>query len=160
MRFRLLSQNLITLLEQTLTNDRLLKLLYYPNSRALLSPEITNKSGMMFDKIFPSPFTGEVPIQQATELRVFMPSGKLRNRVVLGSTIVFQIVIHDDLWNIVAEDGTTKQLRPFEIMAELVDIFEDKSIGKLGVINFTNYFYKQTNKDYGVYNLEAQVVSI
>ena len=57
------------------------------------------------NKIYPSPATLEVPKEQETILEYSFANGSLQNREVLNSRLVFQIVLHNNLWNIVREDG-------------------------------------------------------
>ena len=78
---------------------------------------------------------------------------------MLNSRLVFQIVLHNNLWNIVREDGQ-KAIRAYDIMTKLVDTFENKTIKTLGVIHFQDYGWQHIDKDYSLYNLNAVATTI
>lgn len=145
------------LIDEILKNQKLLKLI---DQNTLSEGRITPSSLVSKNKkIFPSPFTGVVPQKQETNLRVFFSGGQLDNRVVLDSRVVFQVVLHKDLWLVEGLSGQSL-IRPYAIMDEIIKLFQDKSIGTLGVLHFKNYNYHALDKDYGVYNLEAEMMTI
>lgn len=159
MKFKLLSKNTMVLIEKVLENQNLLKLINYNSKTPLNEKDIANKGALVMRKIIPAPFTGVVPEDQETNLRIFFPSGDLQNRAVLDSVVVFQIVVHNDLWTIADKDGN-RVLRPYEIMSEIVETFEDKTIKTLGVLHFKRFRYQYIDKDYGLYNLEAEMTTL
>lgn len=160
MEFGLLSRNTMLLIDEIIKNNRLMKLIDNNDNTPINHPNVEDPSRLIMDKIIPAPVTTEVPAVQEVNLRVFFPGGNIKNRVVLDSDIIFQVVMHKDLWAIGDKDEGRKLLRPYEIMTEIVKTFEDKSIGTLGVIKFKNFRYFQLDKDYGFYNLEAQMVTL
>ena len=160
MKFDLLSRNTMVLVDEILENQNLLKLVDSNKSNPIEQLDIKNKGSLMMNKIIPAPLTGQVPQDQQTNLRVFFPQGKLQNRAVLNSMIVFQVVTHKDLWMIRVGKDKDKKLRPYEIMSEIVNTFEGKTIKTLGVIHFKRFFFQHLDKDYGVYNLEAEMTTI
>lgn len=155
MRFDLLSNNTMLLIDEILESERLVKLV----GQVTLEEGEINRGRLVNEKIFPVPFTGTVPQEQQTNLRVFFPSGVLNNRVVLDSQVVFQVVLHKDLWKVKDLDGNSV-IRPYAIMDEIVKLFQDRSIGTLGVLHFKGYSYHALDKDYGMYNLEAEIMTI
>ena len=159
MKFDLLSRNNMLLIEECLKHQDLLKLIDINTTTPFSSPDIENVGSLVMRKIFPTPATLEVPTEQETNLRIFFPFGSLQNRAVLDSRVSFQIVLHNNLWNIRREDGL-RGIRPYEIMNKIVDIFEDKSIKSLGVLHFVNYSWQHINKDYSLYNLEADIFTL
>ena len=94
MRFDLLSDNTMLLIDEILTSEKLVKMI--DENILKDTGSIPNAGALVGRKIFPSPFTGTVPQRQQTNLRVFFPSGSLNNRVVLDSKVVFQVVLHKD----------------------------------------------------------------
>lgn len=159
MRFRLLSKNTMVIVEEILKNEDLVKLLYYKDGDPLSGEAIGYTGSLVNSKIHITPFAGKVPKTEDINLRVFFPKGRVKKRVVLGARVSFQIVTHNNLWKMRDKDG--KQcLRPYEVMAELVETFEDKSIGTLGVINFVDFRYHHIEGQWGVYTLEAEVMAI
>lgn len=159
MKFDLMSRNTMILIDECLKNQSLIKLIDYNGMKPSSQPDIKNKGRLVMNKIFPSPATLEVPTDQQTNLRIFFSSGVLQNDEVLNSQIVFQVVLHNNLWNIVREDGG-KAIRPLDIMSEIVDIFEKKTISTLGVIHFDNYSWQHIDKDYSLYNLNATAMTL
>lgn len=159
MKFALLSTNTMTLIDEALKNNTLLKLIDNNSTDPLNEKEVVNKGGLVMKKIIPAPFNGQVPELEETNLRIFFPDGRLQNRAVLDTVVTFQIVLHNDLWNIYNGCGK-RAMRPYEIMSEIVSIFEDRTIEKLGVIHFKRFSYHSIDKDYGLYNLEAEMTTI
>ena len=159
MKFDLLSRNTMILIEECLKNQDLIKLIDINTQNPLAEPDIKNTGKLVMKKIFPSPATLEVPKEQETNLRIFFANGGIKHRVLLDNELIFQIVMHNNLWNIVREDGQMA-IRPYDIMTKIVDTFEDKSIKTLGVIHFTNYGWQHIDKDYSLYNLRAVAMTI
>lgn len=159
MKFDAMSRNNIIILEELLKDQELLKYVEYNESSPQLKDDIDNVGSLVFRKIFPTPFDEEVPTQEETNLRAFFPDGELQNDEVLHSTISFQVVTHNNLWNVYRKDGK-KGLRPYEIMSKVVDIFEGKTIKTVGVIHFNRYMYQNLGNDYGMYVLEGTLTTI
>lgn len=159
MKFRDLSKNTISILNEVLKNKDLIKMIYYNDKTPLKNEEVINSGSLINDLIFPTPFSGEVPKKELTNLRVFFPAGRVNKRVMLGSKVSFQIVIHKNLWNI-RDREENQGLRPYEIMAEIVDQFEDKTICHMGVLHFSNFYYHHINSSWGVYTLEASMTTM
>ena len=155
MRFDLMSKNTLILIDEMLRNQRLVKLI----DQNTLKDGMVNSGALVGRKIFPSPFTGVVPQKQETNLRVFFPSGTLNNRVVLDTKVVFQVVLHKDLWLLNDLDGS-RIIRPYAVMDEIIKVFQDRTVGTLGVLHFEDYSYHALDKDYGLYNLQAEMMTI
>lgn len=163
MKFDLLSRNAIVLLEEIISDQTLAKLITNISSKPLESKDIENTGTLINDVVFPVPYNTSVPQKQKTELRVFFPSGVLQNKEVLNTDIHFQILMHRDLWLIQTknEKGTyDKKVRPYEIMHRLVDIYENRSIATLGKVRFVGYTYKHVDKDYGMFTLVGQMMTL
>ena len=157
-KFELLSKNTMVLIDEILKNQNLLKLIDSNSRRPLQESDIVKVGTLVWNKIIPAPFTGDVPENQETNLRIYFPDGRLENRVVLDTNIVFQTVMHKELWQIFK--GENKAMRPYEIMSEIVNMFENKSICTLGVLHFKRFDYKYIDKDYGLYNLHAEMMTL
>ena len=159
MKFDVMSRNTMVLIDECLKSQDLIKLIDDNRTNPLNQPDIKNAGKLVMKKIFPSPSTLEVPKEQEVNLRIFFASGDLQSDEIMNSRLVFQIVLHNSLWNIVREDGT-KAMRPYDIMSRIVDIFEKKTISTLGVIHFENYSWQHIDKDYSLYNLSAKALTI
>lgn len=149
-----------------LENQRLLKLIDYNETNPYEQPDINNTARLINNKIKPKPFTN-VPTDYNVEVTAFFPDGDLEQRVVLGSVVLFQVVVPDKLWLITekketeeGEEVTCRKIRPYEIMSEIMEVFNEKSIKTVGKLKFTHYSYEPINKDYGMYTLEAEMMSL
>lgn len=163
MKFDLLSRNSIVLLEELIKHQELVKLIDVNAAKPLDSADVKNTGSLIMKKLFPTPFDKNIPETQQTQLRVFFPEGRLKNKEVLTTTIVFEIVIHKDLWLIQVQDkdGTyQKRIRPYDIMDKIVEIFEDKSKRTLGVVKFDRYTFTHIDKDYAMYSLIGEMMTI
>ena len=147
------------LIDECLKNKDLIKLINYNEKNPLNQPNVTSPSSLVMKKIYPSPATLEVPEEQEVNLRIFFSNGILQNDEVLNSRLVFQVVLHNNLWNIARKDGQ-KAVRAYDIMSRVVDTFEGKTIKTVGVIHFDGYNWQNINKDYSLYNLEATMTTI
>lgn len=164
MKFNSLSINNIILLEEMLKNQRLLKLIEYNNKNPYSQPDIENTARLINNKIKPKPFT-EVPTDYQVEVTAFFPDGDLDHRVVLNSVVIFQVVVPDIYWLIEEEsehdtETICRKIRPYEIMSEIMEVFNEKSIKSVGKLKFSHYGYEPINKDYGMYSLEARIMSL
>ena len=154
-----MSRNTMILIDECLKNQDLVKLINYNEKNPLNQPTVASSSSLVMKKIYPSPATLEVPVDQQVNLRIFFSNGILQNDEVLNSRLVFQVVLHNNLWNMVRKDGQ-KAVRAYDIMSKIVDIFEDRTIKTVGVIHFEGYSWQHINKDYSLYNLEATMTTI
>lgn len=159
LKFDLMSRNTMILIDECLKNQDLVKLIHYNEKNPLNQPNVTSPSSLVMKKIYPSPATLEVPELQEVNLRIFFSNGILQNDEVLNSRLVFQVVLHNNLWNMVRKDGQ-KAVRAYDIMSKIVDIFEDRTIKTVGVIHFDSYNWQNINKDYSLYNLEATMTTL
>ena len=163
--FKNMSENIISILYEILDNDDLLKYVYYKSSRPLEQDDLSQeeKNGLINNYIHSTPYTPQVLTEQKNQLRVFYPNGELENRIVLETDVVFQIIVHRDLWLIgeyTDNDEYKKKLRPYQIMDEIIKTFQDKTVDKLGVMHFVNFVYRYLNEEYGMYELFSVVRTI
>lgn len=163
MKFDLLSRNAIILLEEVISDQTIAKLISNNSNRPLDINDIANTGGLINNYVFPTPYNNVVPQIQKTELRIFFPNGVLQNKEVLNTNIHFQVLMHRDLWLIMTKnkDGKyDKKIRPYDIMHRIVEIYEDRSIGTLGKVKFVGYTYKHIDKDYGLYTLVGEMMTL
>lgn len=159
MNLKLLSTNSIILIDEMLKNQNLIKMIEYNSRDPLSEPDIARTGALVMNKIIPAPLTSDVPEREEVNVRVFFPEGSLQNRKVLDTEIHFQVVYHNNLWMIKDEDGN-KAFRPYKIIDEIVNVFQDRTIDTLGVIHFDRFYHRHVNKDYGVYILKAVMTTI
>lgn len=155
-KFNNLSRNALIIINELVEREDFLKFLTN-NSKEPLSQEIIgNPSSLLGEKLFITPFAGDVPKETCTNIRIHYNGGRIERRVFLVTEVVFEILIHKDLWYVRDKEGN-QSLRPFELMDEIVDTFEDRTIGTLGVLHFVDYKYYKIDNSWGVYTLKAQM---
>lgn len=136
MNLKLLSPNLIILLEEILKNQNICKLLTYNSENPFIEPNITNTSDLMFNKIFPFPFGLTTNTEEGVQLRVYYYNTILKHGEVIEDTkIFFDIVYSKTQKTILINDGTPK-IRPLEIASELVSFLGNRAIDTAGKIHF------------------------
>lgn len=163
MKFDLLSRNSIILLEELISDQTLAKLISINTTKPLDADDIKNTGSLILKNIFPTPYNSNVPIEQKVELRAFFSNGLLQNKEVLNTQIYFQLILHRDLWLIETKDSKgeyQKRIRPYDIMDRIVSLYENKSIGTLGKLNFEGFSYDHVDKDYGFYTLVANMMTL
>lgn len=158
MKFKDLSENAITVIEKMLENEELVKLVAYDDATPYDNANVVNKSDLVLTKFFPTPVDYQVTTETHSEVRVFFPQGEVKNKKIMGNIVVFQILVHKDLW--LMKEGLNKKIRPYEIMGEIVEVFENKSHAKVGVLHFTDYKFIRVNKDFSGYELIADMMTI
>ena len=164
--FSMLSENIISILHESLDNDFLVKYIYYTDKQPLSNEDLSKeyKKSLINEYILPVPFSPNVTLSQSCQLRAFYPDGDLENRTVLNPEINFQVIIHNNLWLIVEEkeddQGKTykvEKLRPYQIMDEIIRTFKDKSIDKVGIMYFDHFVYRYLNEEFGMYELFSRI---
>lgn len=163
MKFDLLSRNSIVLLEELIKDQELSKLITNNTSKPLDMDDIKNTGSLVMKNVFPTPFDDNVPETQGTQLRVFFSNGELENKEILNTRVIFQIIIHKDLWLIQSKDKNgiyQKRIRPYDIMDRIIDVFEGKSVKTLGVLKFNQYTFYHINKDYAMYSIVAEMMTL
>ena len=155
-RYELLSDNLILIIKEIMKNEKLCKLIDNNNNTPLSN--INPTTNLLNVKIFPYSFDPEAVIEKQTQLRVFYPSGRIKNRVIEDTDICFDIVIHKDLHLIGIDNRSC--LRELEIMSELLNTFEDKSISTLGIIKFTNFVSLNINREFDCFRVLGKIMTI
>jgi len=159
MKFELLSNNTILIIQEVLKNQRLLKLINYASTYPLEESDIAKPDNLVTTKIFPTPFFADVQEVESVQLRVFFEMGEIQNGKILGSILVFQIIIPNSWWLIKIDDYDLA-LRPYLIMAELVNQFEKKSISTVGVLRFSRFRYSYVNEQVTAYELYSDMMSL
>lgn len=158
MKFNSMAKNLQIAIGEIVKNEELYSLLSNNNKTPLDSANI-GQTNILNQNIFAEPFNMEVPNEQKIELRVFYPNGLFDgSNSIAVSDLYFQIVYHRDLERILI--GNKPTLRSFEIMERIIQIFQDKSFSTLGNVLFKAFDYSHINKDYGMYTLVGEILTI
>lgn len=158
MKFDYMAQNLQIAITEIMKDDELVKLLSNNSKKPLEDSFILNKDILNIN-IFAEPYSLDVPVAEKVELRLFYPNGMFDSSNSLAvSDLYFQIIYHKNLDRILIDNKPT--LRSFEIMQRIIHIFEKKSFYTLSNVLFKAYEYSQIDKDYGMYTLISEVMTV
>lgn len=158
MKFELLSDNISIIINEILSNERLIKLINNAD-KSPLATNVGNPQKLILNKIFPTPFFEDVETVEGIQIRIFFDNGEMQNRAILGSEIVFQIITPNDWW-LIRKENDREAVRPYEIMSEIVNQFEDKSISTVGILKFHRFRYGYVNDQVTAYELFANMSTI
>ncbi|MED1665776.1 hypothetical protein [Brevibacillus laterosporus] len=157
-RLRLWSPNLQSIILELIKNQRLCKLIHYNNENPLEQPDILKPSSLIMKNIFPYPFDLETTDSDCVQLRISYPELNIKHRVIENTDVLFEVVMSKNLWSISTDSETA--LRPFEILSEILDQLADKSIEKVGRLNFLNARFVKYNSKFNGYELTAVMETI
>jgi hypothetical protein len=157
-KFELLSDNLVNILRNIVDNQNIAKYLTYLQDNPLSQPDVPNPRSLMSGdtkKVFPFPFNINGQTQQDIQIHVFYPRSKISNRIVQNTTIIFDVVCHKNLW--LFNDGNPS-IRPYKLATEILNTFDEKSIGTIGKLVFSGFDHIIFNDDYHAISLTATMV--
>lgn len=157
--FSLLSDNAIIIANEILDDKEIIKLLSYNSSTPLSEEDILDPKGLFQSNVFITPFTGDVPAEQKSTLHINFDGGDIQKREWLKNSVDFEILVHRDLW-LIKDEKDKMSIRPYLLMDKIFDLFDDKSIGTLGVLKFVNYNFYRVDNMWGVYKLRAKMSNI
>lgn len=138
MRIEYLGANLVTAMKELTTSQNLAKLLTYqdtPYSNPNLSAD--ELQGLILSKLFPYPFTLNTVPDDVCHIYVWNPYGTFKNgEVIEHNDFYWDIVCAKSLW--LCNVGYAS-IRPYEVMKEIIKIYNDRSISTLGRVHFTDW---------------------
>jgi len=158
-RLDYLSKNLIILIQELLKNEKICKMVNYNVKNPFSEPSFKH-SDLMLKKIFPFPFNLSVDIDEGTQVRVYYSDVLFKNNQVIEDTrIIFDVICSKsvDIWTI--NDGEMK-IRPYEIIKEIVNQFNNKSIKTLGEVRFKTTKQVYINDRFDSVRLFADIYTI
>jgi hypothetical protein len=124
------------ILQALLSNDNLMKLLYYNTSDALMKPNLTQeqKIAMIYNRIFPYSFISNTVTEEVSYINMsFRNFRQIPNsRVYQAGKIYFLINCHKNIWR------TDFGLRPLCIMNEILETFTNSKTAGLGELRFSS----------------------
>lgn len=154
-RFKELNDNLMKILETLLSSQDLCKLLYYTNDNPLEQPDIQDTTSLLFNKIYPYPFTPNVQDEATSIINVVLTNFRLnQNRSFKDGEICFNILCHINLWKI------SGGLRPYSILKEIDELFNGERIVGIGKLEYKNNGLLWANEKYCGYSLVYRINSI
>lgn len=150
--FKELNKNMNDVMTKLVGNPNLCKLLKYNTSNALSQTDVDSPENLLYDKIFPYPFNTDV-LTEASSLIIttfdnFTPT---KGQGFKNSYVVFRVIVHNSLW--VTNDG----LRPYLILNELDEIFNNQRVIGLGKLAFNSCNGLWISQNYTGYTLVYKV---
>lgn len=132
--FLILEKDFARIVEKILQNPRLLKLLHYRTSDALIRPNLTTSEKIALIgneiKIVPKlDIDKECPIYMIISFDNFTPNAN--NPLFRDCTVNFDILCHPDHWNL-----GNYQLRPYKIAGEIDAMFNMQKMTGIGELQF------------------------
>lgn len=163
-KFELLSPNLVTIIDECLQNEELVRLLFFNehNPYTLPFPNGFQPSVIApyesHEKIFPYPFNVKYRADQRSQLHIYYPTLHLINNSNVEQTIVwFDIVVHKKLW--LFKQDQNKLVRPYEIASKIASHFSDRSIDTVGRLDFLAMAHVTINEEFDGLRLEAKMTT-
>ena len=152
-RFAELNDNIMSVLFKLIDNQNLCKLLNYISYDPLAEADIQNTATLLFDKIYPFPFSPDVDTEARSQLNVLFEDFKLGkdNPAFKNNQVTFVIVCHSSLWRI------SGMLRPFAIMKEIDTLFNSKNVIGIGKMEFSSGNLAWVNEKYSGYRVSYKV---
>lgn len=140
-------------LNKLIENQNLCKLLQYNDTSPLSGSNINDTSKLLFNKIYPFPFTPEVDSEASSIINVLFDNFELNksNSDFKNNQLVLIVICHNDLWKI---DG---MLRPFAILNELDNLFNLKNGYGIGKNQFGRGNLFWANEKYSGYRVTYEL---
>lgn len=158
LKLELLSPNLVLIIDEILNNQNICKYLYYNTKNPLGESNLTlPANSLKLTKVYPCRINTAIT-DECTQLRIYYPGAKLN---AVGATediwVSFDILCHINLWLI--NDGTNSLIRPYEIMKELTNLF-DQSLSTVGKLVFKEFNQIFVNDKFDCIRLMAKMMTI
>jgi len=152
-RFDELDSNIMTVLLKMIDNQNLCKLLNYTSNSPLSEVDIADTSSLLFDKIYPYPFTPEVDSVATSQINIMFDNFQIGkdNPAFKNSQLTFIILCHSSLWRM---DG---MLRPFAIMKEIDTLFNSVNGIGMGKMQFVSGNITWANASYSGYRVSYKI---
>lgn len=153
-----LSRATVTVMEQLINNQNLVKLLYYNSKYPYNEPDLSlPATDLINTKIHPTAFNPNAPNENHAEVNVIFPLVAFKNNQrQLEGRLYFEVVCSKDA-QIIHNNGSDIQIRPLSIINEIVGIFVDESYPSVGEMIFQTIRQRPANDKYDVWILEAEV---
>jgi predicted methyltransferase len=153
-----LDENLITMIDKVLENQSLCKYIFHDVDDPLAEADIPDTNVILFNRIFPYPFDPGIASDDQTQLRIYYPEGQFNETAVEEIEVYFDIVVaKESLWLI--NRAGKKQIRPVRIMAEIVNMFNKKSIETIGQLEFSGFSHRYVNEKFDAYQVVARMTN-
>ena len=155
MKLNILSENLITIINKTLDNQDLVKLVNYNDVNPFVKPTVTNPQSLIRVKIFPYPYSGTLTDEQ-TQIRVYY--GKCDIDYLEDTPVLWDIVTHNDLY-LIKNSSNQNLLRPYEIAKRIIQQFDKVFVGTVGNLDFRDAIPFTIDTNYQMLRLVAKMMT-
>jgi hypothetical protein len=153
MKLEYMSDNLIVILFQLLNNQNLCKLISYDSKSPLDELDLSlPMTDLLFTKMFPDFFNPDIVVDDCTQIYIHYPRGEFSDAGVVNITDIYIDIIEARNLRYINIDDVPK-VRSLEIMKEIVNTFQQKSIGTLGELHFKGFIELVGNKQFNVLRL-------
>lgn len=160
-----LSKNIVTIMQQLVKNDGLMKMLVHNednpfdtslpkiNTNKLIDPTNT------CSKILPFPFDITAEVEDNSFIRVYYNDGGFdSSEVIADSRIHIDIIVAKSLWLI--NDGERSLIRPYEMMGRIIDMVGKRSLNCTIKLEFTGWGHLAVNQKFDAIRLYADYFSV
>ncbi|MEK4008337.1 hypothetical protein [Paenibacillus sp. FSL H3-0333] len=139
-------------------NQNLCKLLEYPVDDPFQEADIEESDTLLYNKIFPYPKVPKVETKKSSSLCIFFDDFRIgsSNRGTKEGTIIFNIVVHNDLWRMTG----TGMLRPYSILSEIDQIFNNERVMGIKKLQFDKARFLYVNENYSGYQVSYSITSV
>ena len=154
-KFENLNESINTVLVKILESQDLCKLIYYLDTDPTSGEDLSDTSILLFDSIFPYPFTPNVTDEEKVILNVFFDGFEKNdnNFYFKNNLLIIDILCSSGVWKIDAG------LRPFSIMHKLDLLFNDKKVIKsLGKMQYSNTKFIFINQKFNGYSMRFKFI--
>lgn len=152
-RFTELNLNINSVLLKLIENKNLCKLLTYNTYTPLSENDIEDNLSLIFNKIYPFPFTPKVEDEACSIINVLFDDFEIgkNNPYFKNSQLSFVVLCHNSLWRI---EG---MLRPFSILNEIDTIFNSQHGYGIGKMHFVSGNLLWANTQYSGYKVTYEL---
>lgn len=152
-RFEELDQNIMSVLLKLIANQNLCKLLNFNSYDPLSEADIADTSTLLFDRIFPFPFTPNVDSDAISQINVLLDNFQLgkTNPAFKNNQLTFVVICHKSLWKM------SGMLRPFAILKEIDTLFNSTNGIGIGKMQFIGGNLTWLNDNYSGYRVSYSI---
>lgn len=150
-----LSDNLVTIMNEIINVQNIAKYLTHNKPNPLAEPNLKLPAkDLVLNKVYPFPFDPVAATTDSTQLRIYYPKCDFEVDSVVGQvTVYLDVVTAKSLWLI--NDGTKSQIRPYMIIKEIMQKFNNNSIGTIGQLHFEGFVHVNVNDKFDAIRLVA-----
>lgn len=148
-------------MQEIVNNQTICKYLNYNQSNPLTQVNLAlPANSLIMTKVFPFPFDTKTEEVDISHLRIYYPKGDFgSNQIIENTDLLFDIVVakSKELW--LVNDGSSL-VRPYEIMKNIINHFDGKSISTVGRLKFKKFIHVSVNEKFDCVRLIAEMFTL